>query len=86
MRYEPFPEDVRSNCKKMRLKKDLIGGRIKAGTIIFTYHKFRIYVPKPGSGDPPKEAARFEFGTEMYDSYFEPADPVEVPAAKPAAK
>jgi hypothetical protein len=79
VRYDPFPSDVRSQCKKMTLKKDLIGGRIKAGTVIWAYHKFRIYVPKPDAGAEPKEAARFEFDGQLFDDFFEPVKDPNAP-------
>jgi hypothetical protein len=58
-------------CKRVRVKKDLVGGMVKAGQTIYAYHRFRIYVPDPESGSPPKQAMGFEFDGQLWDQYFE---------------
>lgn len=84
MNYEPFPEDIRVQCRRMKLTKDIIGGWVKKGTIVFAYHKFRIYIPKPGSdAKKPTEAARYEFDGQLFDFSFVPVDP---PKKKEPAK
>ncbi len=86
MRYEPFNEDVRTQCRKMRLTKDIIGGLVKKGTIIWTYHKFRIYIPKDPKEKVPTEVARYEFDGQLFDHYFVPVDPPKKKPAKEPAK
>ena len=92
MNYEPFPEDVRIQCKRMRLVKDIIGGLVKKGTVVWAYHKFRIYIPKDPKKkeptdplhEPPTEAARYEFDGQLFDTSFVPVDPPPKPKKEPA--
>ena len=71
MKYEPFDEHMRLLCRQVKAKKPLAGGLIKEGTVVYALHKFRIFVPKPGSSVPPAEAMGFEMDVGLFDDYFE---------------
>jgi len=76
MKYVTISPQQWSQTKKMKLRKDMIGGLLKQGTIVYAFHGIKIFVPDPGhEAEPPElRVADVPIDKQLYDSFLEPVE------------
>ena len=84
MKFEPVAPHIMAQCEKFVVRKDMIAGLIKKGTLVYGLKRFKIYVPKPNTDpsiaptDPPDFVAEFNVDGQTFDDYFKPFVPLVV--------
>jgi hypothetical protein len=78
MEFKPWNEDEKLQTRRVKAKRDVLGGLIKQGQEVLAYHKIRIYVVDPK--DTAKCAA-FDVGIDMFNQFFEELEKDKAPRA-----
>lgn len=76
MNYEPWNQDEKSQARKVKARRDVLGGAIKAGTELLAYHKIRVFIQDPKD---PGKVARYDVGHDMFDLFFVELEPTKAP-------
>jgi hypothetical protein len=78
MNYEAWNQDEKSQARRVRARRDVLGGLVKAGAELLAYHKIRIFIQDPKDAT---KCARFDVGRDMFDLFFEELEPKKAPPA-----
>lgn len=76
MNFEAWNKDEKSQARDVKVKRDFLGGLVKAGTVLKAYHNLRVFIQDPKD---PEKCARYDVGGDMFTYFFE-----EIP--KPSGK
>ena len=76
MEFKPWNEDEKSQTRRVKARRDVLGGLIKQGTEVLAYHKIRIFVPDPKD---PAKCASFDVGMDMFSQFFEELEKDKAP-------
>ena len=71
MTYTPWDALVRSKARQVKVIKDLSGGVLKVGDIVYAFRKFQVFKPDPDGPTPPVAVAKIGISSLTFDEYFE---------------